>query len=101
MCDYWRRKFEELSTVLRDEQKNFARLEAQTDALNKQGLHCYLHLDQTHPPNTVREMKEEIGFLLEYSSYVGEVIKVMGKGRALVKACFMHALRSATHSVPS
>ncbi|KAJ4457619.1 putative 26S proteasome regulatory subunit 8 [Paratrimastix pyriformis] len=69
MADYLRRKYEELTILLKEEQKNLSRLEAQTDQLNKQ----------------VRDMKEEIFYLRESPSYVGEVIKLMGSKRALVK----------------
>lgn len=37
----------------------------------------------------MRELREEIQLLLEPGSYVGEVIKVMGRDKVLVKVRFM------------
>ncbi len=38
------------------------------------------------PPRTVRALKEELSLLQEPGSYIGEVVKVMGKTKVLVKA---------------
>ena len=38
------------------------------------------------PPLTVRALKEELSLLQEPGSYIGEVVKVMGKTKVLVKA---------------
>jgi 26S proteasome regulatory subunit T6 len=55
--------------VLRERQQNQRRLEAQRNALNEQ----------------VRALKEELQQLQEPGSYVGEVVKLMGKSKVLVK----------------
>ncbi len=49
--------------------ENLRRLEAQRNALN----------------SNVRSLKDELKLLQEPGSYVGEVVKVMGKGKVLVK----------------
>ena len=36
---------------------------------------------------TVRMLREELQLLQEPGSYVGEVVKVMGKNKVLVKVC--------------
>nr|WCZ58323.1 26S proteasome regulatory subunit 8 [Paratrimastix eleionoma] len=69
MSDYYKRKYEALATYLRETQRELGRLEAQADQLNQ----------------TVRETKEELFALQEFGSYVGEVVKVIGNNRALVK----------------
>jgi 26S proteasome regulatory subunit T6 len=55
--------------VLNDKSQNLRRLEAQRNQLNAK----------------VRRLREEIQLLQEPGSYVGEVIKVMGKNKVLVK----------------
>lgn len=55
--------------MIRDKQQNQRRLEAQRNALNAQ----------------VRALKEELMLLQEPASYVGEVVKMMGKNKVLVK----------------
>lgn len=47
------------------------------------GLQCYPLMLK----NTVRMLKEELQLLQEPGSYVGEVVKVMGKSKVLVKVC--------------
>eukprot|EP00727_Mastigamoeba_balamuthi_P005825 m51a1_g1862 putative 26s protease regulatory subunit (394) ;mRNA; f:632192-633798 len=66
---YYLRKIEELSATIREKQQNQRRLEAQRNKLNAQ----------------VRMLKEELMLLQESGSYVGEVVKVMGKSKVLVK----------------
>lgn len=66
---FYASKSEELDIKLREKRLLLQRLEAQRSALNKK----------------VRDLREELMLLMEPASYVGEVIKLMGKGRALVK----------------
>mmetsp|Transcript_11167 Transcript_11167/g.40956 ORF Transcript_11167/g.40956 Transcript_11167/m.40956 type:complete len:399 (-) Transcript_11167:117-1313(-) len=66
---YFDGKTEELELELRDKQENLRRLEAQRNELNAK----------------VRSLREELQLLQEPGSYVGEVVKVMGKKKVLVK----------------
>ncbi|KAL6067963.1 26S protease regulatory subunit 8 [Balamuthia mandrillaris] len=66
---YFQAKTDELSIVVRDQTQNLRRLEAQRNELN----------------NKVRLLREEIMLLQEAGSYVGEVVKPMGKNKVLVK----------------
>ncbi|DBB15828.1 hypothetical protein WJX82_009156 [Trebouxia sp. C0006] len=66
---YYKAKIEELEIQARDKQHNLRRLEAQRNDLN----------------GKVRLLREELQLLQEPGSYVGEVIKVMGKNKILVK----------------
>lgn len=66
---YYKAKIEELEIQARDKQHNLRRLEAQRNDLN----------------GKVRLLREELQLLQEPGSYVGEVIKVMGKNKVLVK----------------
>ncbi|CAK0782535.1 26S proteasome regulatory subunit 8 A [Coccomyxa viridis] len=66
---YYKTKIEELEISTRDKQHNLRRLEAQRNELNTK----------------VRLLREELQLLQEPGSYVGEVIKVMGKNKVLVK----------------
>ncbi|KAK9821455.1 hypothetical protein WJX81_002125 [Elliptochloris bilobata] len=66
---YYRAKIEELEILARDKQHNLRRLEAQRNGLNTK----------------VRLLREELQLLQEPGSYVGEVVKVMGKNKVLVK----------------
>ena len=67
--DYYCGKAEELELDLRDRTANLRRLEAQRNELNAK----------------VRLLREELQLLQEPGSYVGEVVKVMGKKKVLVK----------------
>lgn len=67
--DYYSGKVEELELDLRDRTQNLRRLEAQRNELNAK----------------VRLLREELQLLQEPGSYVGEVVKVMGKKKVLVK----------------
>ncbi|KAI3425044.1 hypothetical protein D9Q98_008422 [Chlorella vulgaris] len=67
--DYYRGKIEELEISIRDKQHNLHRIEAQRNELNSR----------------VRLLREELQLLQEPGSYVGEVIKLMGKNKVLVK----------------
>lgn len=66
---YYKAKIEELEIQARDKQHNLRRLEAQRNDLN----------------GKVRLLREELQLLQEPGSYVGEVVKVMGKNKILVK----------------
>eukprot|EP01105_Mastigella_eilhardi_P009800 TRINITY_DN2295_c0_g1_i2.p1 TRINITY_DN2295_c0_g1~~TRINITY_DN2295_c0_g1_i2.p1 ORF type:complete len:447 (-),score=141.05 TRINITY_DN2295_c0_g1_i2:76-1278(-) len=66
---YYQHKIEELSAAIREKQQNQRRLEAQRNKLNTQ----------------VKLLREELRLLQEPGSYVGEVVKVMGKSKVLVK----------------
>merc|ERR1711977_279612 len=67
--DYYKTKIESLEIQVRDKTNNLRRLEAQRNELNSR----------------VRLLKEELQLLQEPGSYVGEVVKVMGKKKVLVK----------------
>ena len=62
-------KIEEAQIKIRDKLQNLERLTAQRNELNSK----------------VRSMREELQMLHEPGSYVGEVVKAMGKSKVLVK----------------
>lgn len=66
---YYQGKIDQLQIVLQDDQLNLRRLEAQRNDLNAK----------------VRRLRDELSKLQEPGSYVGEVVKVMGKNKVLVK----------------
>jgi len=66
---YYLQKIEEAELKIREESENLRRLEAQRNELNSK----------------VRLLREELQLLQEPGSYVGEVIKAMGKSKVLVK----------------
>jgi 26S proteasome regulatory subunit T6 len=66
---YFAAKSDELDQRLREKALILRRLEAQRSALNKK----------------VRELREELVLLMEPGCYVGEIVKLMGKNRVLVK----------------
>lgn len=66
---YYIRKIEEYQIKIRDKTQNLERLKAQRNELN----------------NKVRLLREELTQLHEPGSYIGEVIKPMGKSKVLVK----------------
>ncbi|ODQ66532.1 26S protease regulatory subunit 8 [Nadsonia fulvescens var. elongata DSM 6958] len=66
---FFAQKIEEAEVKISEKTKNLRRLEAQRNALNSK----------------VRMLKDELQLLQEPGSYVGEVIKVMGKKKVLVK----------------
>jgi 26S proteasome regulatory subunit T6 len=66
---YYVSKLEELQIMVRDKTQNMERLKAQRNELNAK----------------VRMMREELTQLHEPGSYVGEVVKAMGKQKVLVK----------------
>ncbi|EEH53248.1 proteasomal ATPase [Micromonas pusilla CCMP1545] len=71
---YYSAKIEEYEIAVRDKTQNLRRLEAQRNELN----------------HKVRMLREEIQLLQEPGSYVGEVVKVMGKTKVLCKARLVH-----------
>ena len=66
---YYTAKINELEVIVRDKEKNVKRLEAQRNELNSR----------------VRALKEELTFLSEPGSSIGEVVKIMSKKKVLVK----------------
>eukprot|EP01091_Cochliopodium_minus_P000599 TRINITY_DN10533_c0_g1_i1.p1 TRINITY_DN10533_c0_g1~~TRINITY_DN10533_c0_g1_i1.p1 ORF type:complete len:391 (+),score=125.11 TRINITY_DN10533_c0_g1_i1:29-1201(+) len=66
---YYQTKIQEYSVAIKTKQLNLKRLEAQRNELNTK----------------VRKLREEIQQLQEPGSYVGRVIKVMGRKKVLVK----------------
>ena len=66
---YYIRKIEELQLKIRDKSQNLERLKAQRNELN----------------HKVRLLREELTELHEPGSYIGEVVKAMGKQKILVK----------------
>lgn len=69
LCSYYIRKIEELQLTLRDKAQDLERLKAQRNELNTK----------------VRAIREELTQLHEPGSYIGEVVKAMGKSKILVK----------------
>ncbi|KNZ80300.1 26S protease regulatory subunit 8 [Termitomyces sp. J132] len=66
---YYQAKIETAELTINEKTQNLRRLEAQRNALNAR----------------VRLLREELQLLHEPGSYVGEVVKVMGKNKVLVK----------------
>lgn len=66
---YYQTKTESLQLTINRKTQNLRRLEAQRNSLNAR----------------VRLLREELQLLQEPGSYVGEVVKVMGKKKVLVK----------------
>lgn len=66
---YYRSKLDGLMLTVRSKQKNLRRLEAQRNELN----------------GKVRMLRQELSLLQQPGSYVGEVVKQMGKDKVLVK----------------
>lgn len=66
---YYQGKIDELSLIIREKSQNLQRLTAQRNELN----------------GRVRLLREELHHLQEPGSYVGEVVKAMGKTKVLVK----------------
>ncbi|KAJ3731165.1 26S proteasome regulatory complex ATPase RPT6 [Lentinula guzmanii] len=66
---YYQTKIEAAELTINQKTQNLRRLEAQRNALNAR----------------VRLLREELQLLHEPGSYVGEVVKVMGKNKVLVK----------------
>lgn len=66
---YYEANIAQLQTTIKERQANNRRLEAQRNELNSR----------------VRTLREELHYLLEPGSNVGEVVKAMGKNKVLVK----------------
>ncbi|TPX38732.1 hypothetical protein SeMB42_g05136 [Synchytrium endobioticum] len=66
---YYKQKIEDLELTVNEKTQNLRRLEAQRNQLNAK----------------VRLLREELQLLQESGSYVGEVVKLMGKKKVLVK----------------
>jgi 26S proteasome regulatory subunit T6 len=69
VTSYFTNKIEQAEHLINSKTQNLRRLEAQRNALNAR----------------VRLLREELQLLQEPGSYVGEVVKVMGKKKVLVK----------------
>ncbi|GAA5975316.1 hypothetical protein JCM11641_005935 [Rhodosporidiobolus odoratus] len=69
ITSYYTTKIEQAEQLIHAKTQNLRRLEAQRNALNAR----------------VRLLREELQLLQEPGSYVGEVVKVMGKKKVLVK----------------
>lgn len=82
---YYQAKIEVSELTINQKTQNLRRLEAQRNALNARGVcppDCFLICSLC---STVRLLREELQLLHEPGSYVGEVVKVMGKSKVLVK----------------
>lgn len=83
---YYQAKIQELSMNIKTKQSNLKRLEAQRNELNTKGssflLFSYRIIKYCCK---VRKLREEIQLLQEPGSYVGRVVKVMGRKKVLVK----------------
>ncbi len=66
---YYKKKVEELELKIMEKKSNLRRLEAQRNEMN----------------NLVKNLKEELYLLLSPASQIGEVSKMMGKKKCLVK----------------
>ena len=66
---YYKKKVEELELKIIEKKNNLRRLEAQRNEMN----------------NLVKNLKEELYLLLQPASQLGEVSKMMGKKKCLVK----------------
>ena len=69
LSSYYKAKIEGAEQLINAKTANLRRLQAQRNALNSR----------------VRLLKEELQLLQEPGSYIGEVVKVMGKKKVLVK----------------
>lgn len=69
---YYQGKIDEMELVVRDRTQNLERLKAQRNELNAK----------------VRMLREELHHLQESGSYVGEVVKAMGKKKVRRRAAF-------------
>lgn len=82
--NYYKTKLEELDVILRLKEQNVRRLEAQRNDWNEKGI-LAIGYHANCSPQSVRFIKEELMRLQEPGSHVGEVVKLMGKKKALVK----------------
>ena len=84
---YYQAKIEAAEITINEKTQNLRRLEAQRNALNARGRwsNAALELNKGLIGLAVRLLREELQLLHEPGSYVGEVVKVMGKTKVLVK----------------
>ena len=86
---YYQAKIESAENLINQKTQNLRRLEAQRNALNTRGESFsspWNHqCSRCWPNSIVRLLREELQLLHEPGSYVGEVVKVMGKTKVLVK----------------
>ena len=83
---YYQAKIEAAELTINHKTQNLRRLEAQRNALNARGERmCRLFRESCSQCLSVRLLREELQLLQEPGSYVGEIIKVMGKNKVLVK----------------
>jgi 26S proteasome regulatory subunit T6 len=83
---YYQAKIEAAEITINRKTQNLRRLEAQRNALNARGSYKIAIMPEyssRYAP--VRLLREELQLLHEPGSYVGEVVKVMGKNKVLVK----------------
>ena len=66
---YYKKRIEDLELKINEKKSNLRRLEAQRNEMN----------------NLVKNLKEELYLLLQPASQIGEVSKMMGKKKCLVK----------------
>ena len=89
---YYQAKIEAAELLINQKTQNLRRLEAQRNALNARGM-CdptprlapFFACERVTNGLVVRLLREELQLLHEPASYVGEVVKVMGKKKVLVK----------------
>lgn len=82
---YYQSKIESAELTINQKTQNLRRLEAQRNALNARGAPPVCAAHTVAKPPAVRLLREELQLLHEPGSYVGEVVKVMGKSKVLVK----------------
>ena len=84
---YYQAKIEAAELTINRKTQNLRRLEAQRNALNARGLSTRYSRTTVRGSRAslVRLLREELQLLHEPGSYVGEVVKVMGKNKVLVK----------------
>jgi len=85
---YYQAKIEATELTINERTQNLRRLEAQRNALNARGTRFGTGKSGWADAafvRIVRLLREELQLLMEPGSYVGEVVKVMGKTKALVK----------------
>lgn len=79
---YYDSRIEDLTQQVAEKTQTIRRLEAQRNELNSKGT---FHYEISHHFVIVRDLRDELQYLLEPASYVGEVVKSMGKSKVLVK----------------
>lgn len=82
---FYQAKIEVSELTINQKTQNLRRLEAQRNALNTRGPFFIVANNQAIESHIVRLLREELQLLHEPGSYVGEVVKVMGKKKVLVK----------------